>query len=387
MRICSIITSFTTGGAEMLASNLTEAFIEAGHTASVLALSDATHVGNPVNVEQAMMARLSNAGAVAKSLGRHNRNDWIGGAEALRRALKTMRPDVIHAHTVRALPWIALARAGVPVILTHHNSRLPFPPWAFWIFDRVVHSYVAISDRCETLIKRHARRPIRKILNAASPRFMADTPRTVPAHDPVILAVGTISDQKDYPTLIRAVGPLVRHLAAHGRRPRVRIAGGGEGIGELRKLADAEGVRAHVDLLGPRNDIDLLMRDADLVVNCSLWEGFPITLIEASMSGLPIVATRIEGNCELITAGSNGDLVPPSDPAALAEAIAAVVGDDESYAAMSRASLHAAKRFSIENCAAAHLDLYESAIASHRNKRSNAATKPSSNPALQRAEP
>jgi glycosyltransferase involved in cell wall biosynthesis len=363
MRIASIITSFTTGGAEMLACNLTEAFTTAGHSASILALSDAAQVGNPTDVEQNMMARVTRTGALPRSLARKNRNNWIGGAKALRRTLRVIKPDVIHAHTVRALPWIALARPGVPVILTHHNSRLPFHPRAFRVFDQMVFTYVAISDRCEAQMAGYARRPIRKILNAASPRFSTQTARPAPPRDPVILAVGTVSEQKDYPTLIRAAAPLVRLLARLGRRPDIRIAGGGAMIDDLRQLIRQEGVTEYVTLLGARNDVDALMQQADIFVNCSLWEGFPIALIEASMSGLPIVATQIEGNCELVIAGSNGELVPPSNPLALAKAIAAVIEEDETYAAMSQASLHAAKRFSIDNCAAAHLALYEEAIA------------------------
>lgn len=366
MRICSIITSFTTGGAEMLVCNLTEAFSGAGHSASVLALSDAAQVGNPADLEARMMASVRATGGQALSLGQRNRNNWIGGAMALGRTLRTLRPDVIHAHTVRALPLIALARPGVPVILTHHNSRLPFHPGAFRLFDQMVYAYVAISKRCEAQIGQYARRPIRPILNAANPRFEARDARDAPARDPVVLAVGTLSDQKDYPTLIRAARPLARLLATRGRRPHIRIAGGGESIDALRVLVESEGCADHVELLGPRNDVDALMREADIFVNCSLWEGFPIALIEASMSGLPIAATRIEGNRELVTDGSNGSLVPPSDPDALATAIAAIVADNRRYAAMSRTALQVAKRFSIGNCAASHLALYEEATDARR---------------------
>jgi glycosyltransferase involved in cell wall biosynthesis len=155
--------------------------------------------------------------------------------------------------------------------------------------------------------------------------------------------------------LIRAARPLADALATQGRKARVCIAGGGPDLPPLKSVAAGE----PVELLGARSDVDALMRQADLFVNCSLWEGFPISLIEASMSGLPIVATQVAGNREMVVPGLNGQLVPPSDPAALARAIADLLSDETRYAAMSRDALETARRFSIENCAAAHLALYD----------------------------
>ncbi|KEQ54133.1 glycosyltransferase family 4 protein [Sphingobium chlorophenolicum] len=362
MRICSIITSFTSGGAEMLVCNLAEAFAGGGHEAAVIALSDAAQVGNASDTEAAMMARVRAGGAKALSLGLANRNDWLGGALALRRALRDIRPDVIHAHSARALFPLALAMPGVPVVLTHHNSRLSFPPAAFALFNRIVDSYVAISDQCQVLLRGHARKPIRMILNAASDRFQAQEPRMAARRDPMILAVGTVSAQKDYPTLLRAARPLTEALAAQGRSARICIAGGGPEFVQLRTQA----VDEPVELLGARNDVDALMRQADLFVNCSLWEGFPIAMIEAAMSGLPIVATAVAGNREMVTPGVNGALVPPSDPAALAQAMLDTLSDDARYSALSQGALQAARRFSIEGCAAAHLDLYRQLIDARR---------------------
>jgi len=145
----------------------------------------------------------------------------VAGTLALRRALRAIRPDVIHAHTARALFPLALAMPGVPVVLTHHNSRLSFPPSAFTLFNRIVDSYVAISDQCETLLRSHARKPVRMILNAASPRFHAGQPRVAAGRDPIILAVGTISAQKDYPTLL---APPARWWVHWRRRAAQRVS-------------------------------------------------------------------------------------------------------------------------------------------------------------------
>ena len=358
MRICLIITSFTSGGAEMLVCNLAQAFQAAGHEATVVALSHAAQVGNDPGVERVMMEQIVAAGGKVCSLGLRNRNNILGGMIALRRVLRDARPEVVHSHTARALPILALARPTAPIVLTHHNSRLSFPPRAYKLFDRLVSSYVAISDQCAAQTRALARKPVRTILNAASPRFQATTAREKPSRDPIVLAVGTLSTQKDYPTLIRAARPLADKLARDGRRLRIRIAGGGQMIDSLRELVRAEDATEIVELLGSRSDVEQLMREADVFANSSLWEGFSIAMIEASMSGLPIVATNVAGNCEMVIPDLNGDLVPPSDPVALAGGIAAVLDDDQRYGLLSRGALEAAKRFSIDNCAEAHLALY-----------------------------
>lgn len=358
MRICSIITSFTAGGAEMLVTNLAEAFAARGNDADVVALSNAGQVGNPIEVERVLIDRVRSTGGSACSLALASRNHWWRGAEALRRLWGVHPPDIVHAHTVRALPLIALARPGVPVVLTHHNSRLPFPPSAFRLFDRIVSAYVAISNDCAATLARHARQPVRIILNAAGSGFMAAAPRRAPARDPLVLAVGTVSLQKDYPTLIRAARPLARRLAADGRRVRIRIAGGGPMLDMLRATLAAEDAGDCTELLGARSDVRELMRDADVFANTSLWEGFSIAMIEASMSALPVVATNVAGNREMVSEGSNGLLVPPGDPLAVANALAAVLTDVAGYTALSAGSLHAAGRFSMDACAAEHLGLY-----------------------------
>lgn len=342
----------------MLVANLAEAFSTRGHETMVIALSDAAQVGNDPAMERAMIERLESSAVIARSLCLRNRRNVAMAGIRLRRALREMPPDVIHAHTAAALPAVAVTRSGAPVVLTHHNSHLSFPPWAFRIFDRVVASYVAISDQCEMATASHAARPIRKIMNAASPHFQAATARKAPARDPVILAVGTISRQKDYPTLIRAARPLAALLERQGRRPRILIAGGGDERGALQALARDEGAEDLVQLLGVRSDISALMQGADIYANSSLWEGFSIAMIEALMSGLPLVATNVAGNCEMVLPGKNGELVPPSNPKAIAVSLASVLSDDRGYATLSAGALTSAKRFSIDTCASEHLALY-----------------------------
>src|SRR3546814_18417194 len=95
MPFWSIITSDTAGGAEVLAANLSAAFVEAGHRSTMRALCDAAAIGNPLDYEAAFKQRVCDAGSEALSLSLTNRRNVLTGALAMRRVIRDMEPDII----------------------------------------------------------------------------------------------------------------------------------------------------------------------------------------------------------------------------------------------------------------------------------------------------
>jgi glycosyltransferase involved in cell wall biosynthesis len=359
MHVCSILTSLSTGGAEMLVGNLSREFVKLGHQATVVTLADAAQVGNSAPIEAQLAAQLEEAGVTYRSLSLGGGRNLFAGFRAIRRLLPWLKPDVIHSHTARAGLMLSLVRAAQPVVLTHHNTRLSFSPRLFPLLDATVDAYVAISVECSTILRRHSRRPVELILNGVDASFRAEQPRRSVAKDPLILAVGMLNEQKDYPTLIRAARPLARAVDKQGRKVKVRIIGGGPLMPDLQRLVEAEQVSEIVELAGIRTDVREQLSQADLFVNSSAYEGMPIAVIEAMMSALPVVATDVPGNRELVRHGSTGLLVPQGQPEELASAIAEAVKDQATYAAFSEAALKLSENYALEPCAAAHLRLYE----------------------------
>jgi glycosyltransferase involved in cell wall biosynthesis len=364
MDICSVITSFTTGGAEMLVCNLSRNFVAAGHQASVVALSHAEAVGNSPDSETQIQARLRENGVDATILGLDGRRSMLKGRRALGRYLEQKRPDVLHLHTARATLMAGLSGTNVPLILTHHNSRLSFSRHLYKVFDQFVFAYVGISPTCASQTRRHARRPVRLILNGADVSRAARAPRTAPGERPTIIAVGTISDQKNYSALVAAAKCLVPLLASANREFTLQIIGGGEGLSELEELVKKEELEGEIDLLGVRSDVPDLLKAADLFVNSSRYEGLSVATIEALMSGLPVIATDVPGNRDIVDDGENGLLVAQGDPARFAGAIAKALLDHELYSNLSSGALNSSKNFTLERCAEEHLALYEEAVAS-----------------------
>lgn len=361
--ICSILTSLTSGGAEMLVANLSGAFVQAGERSTVIALCDAAAVGNSPDMEARLKQQIESQGGRFVSLGLGRKRGVLAGGMALRRVLRQLRPDIVHAHTARALGMIALAGTRVPTVVTHHNSKLSFPPRMFALFDRIAWGYVAISEETGRIYRTNARRPYRLIPNAAAPKFRSERPRVSMSRPARVLSVGALSAQKNYDLLIE----VARHLHNGDypfEMPIFQIAGHGPTIEELRGRVEEYGLGDAVRFLGERSDIESLMAQSDVYLNTSNYEGMPIALLEAMAMALPIVATDVAGNHELVLDAQSGFLCELGNPAAIAEGLACLIRDEELYRRMSSTSLIQSEKYSLAGTARQHIDFYDSLIAS-----------------------
>ncbi len=267
----------------------------------------------------------------------------IGAVLRLRQALSPGTggaPDVVHAHGLRAGAFtvLALARSGArrpAIVVTVHNA----PPYGggtavlvYRALERVVARgadlVLCVSGDLERRMRAAgARRVARAVVPAPVTPLTAvttsDAVITPGAGDrPVVFAAGRLAAQKGFATLLEAAIAW-RDLAP---RPLLVIAGDGPLAGDLRAKAAAIGVDAR--FLGHRTDIPELLAAAAVFVLPSRWEGQPLVLQEALRAGAAIVATRVGGIPDL-TGDDAALLVPPHDPARLAIAVAAVLGDQE----------------------------------------------------------
>lgn len=155
----------------------------------------------------------------------------------------------------------------------------------------------------------------------------------------------------------------IRLLArAGGKGPRVRLVMIGDGplLPELRRRAADAGVADRVTFPGMRDDMPDVMRGLDLFVVPSHAEGICNTILEAMASGLPVVATGVGGNPDLVVPGVTGTLVPAGDASGLADAIGAYVADPERMHREGRAARALAEqRFSLTAMVDGYLAVYE----------------------------
>jgi glycosyltransferase involved in cell wall biosynthesis len=128
----------------------------------------------------------------------------------------------------------------------------------------------------------------------------------------------------------------------------------------LEAQAETLGVAPRVHFLGRRKDVAELLKMADIYVHPPVFEGFGIAAAEAMAAGKPIVATNVPGLAQVV--GDAAVLVPPSDPAALATQISALVKSRERQEQLGNLATQRARIFSIESTVSAYIDLYRSLV-------------------------
>lgn len=302
--------------------------------------------------------------------------------------LRQLRPDVVHTRNLAALEMQPAAWAArVPVrIHSEHgrdvgdldgtNRRLQKLRRAYSPF---IHRYVALSGDLERYLTGPvgiAGRRVDRICNGVDvSRFH----QRGDARDPIsecpfdgrtqwwFGTVGRMQEVKDQTLLARAfcraleMQPSLRDFA------RLVMIGDGPLRQQARDVLLRAGAADLAWLPGERHDVPEVMRALDAFVLPSRAEGISNTILEAMASGLPVIATNVGGNAELVTDDVTGMLVPAQNVELLARALVRMAGDRQQAKAMGRAGRHEVERqFSLEAMVSAYQRLYEGELSKRR---------------------
>jgi glycosyltransferase involved in cell wall biosynthesis len=238
-----------------------------------------------------------------------------------------------------------LLRNSPRVVVSSHNTlsrhtpqsarwkeRWLLPHAVRWLYPRA-DGIVAVSEGVADDLARVARIPRSRITVIHNPivtdellagaRVPPEHPWFAEPEPPVLVAAGRLTQQKDYPTLLRAF-----RGAREARPLRLVVLGEGEERVHLEALAGELGVAADVDFLGFVANPYSLMAAASLFVMSSAWEGFGNVLVEALACGTPVVSTDWpSGPAEILEGGRHGRLVPVGDAEALGSAMLAALAE------------------------------------------------------------
>jgi len=254
------------------------------------------------------------------------------------RLIRKWHPHIVHSHMIHANIFARIARvfAPVPVLISSAHSidergrkgsgRLR--TFLYRITDPLCDLTTQVSQAgLERYIQIGAvsRYKIRYIPNGVdTERFRPDSEirsrvrKTLGLDNGFVwIAVGRFDPPKDYNNMLQA---FARVLERHPGT-RLLIAGDGPLRPSMEFLAGELGIAERVSFLGIRRDIPELMNAADAYVMSSSWEGMPMVLLEAHAAGLPVVATDVGGNGEIVLDGVTGFLVPPGESDSLAQAM------------------------------------------------------------------
>ncbi len=267
--------------------------------------------------------------------------------------------DVLHSHNwatfVEAGAAGIISRARVRVHTQHGESVKPAAGFSAMVkknlrtlaetaLARHFHAIIAVSEQVrENILHEHAidALKITVVRNGISVVPVDDVIGLQKRHDlgieygaVVVLAVGRLAEVKNFSLLIKAFAQMKRSVTS----PVVLlIAGEGGDRPTLEMKIRERNVGSHVRLLGARTDIGELLAAGDLYVVSSFSEGVSIALLEAMAAGLPVIATRVGGNGEVVNDGVTGLLVPSNDEGAMADALLKLVCDPTIRARMGQA--------------------------------------------------
>ena len=382
--IVHIVHRFDTGGMENGMVNLFNTLPPARFRHTVVALTDYSEF------RQRITAQSVDFHALNRPPG--NGVAWMRDLWQLLRALK---PALVHTRNLAALEaQFVVAAAGVRATVHGEHGRDVYDlygrNWKYNLLRKaarpLVSNYIAVSrDLADWLADTVAVPPrrVHQIYNGVdSERFhprRGARPGLLPEgfadSDSVVFgAVGRMVEVKDFPALVEAFIELVGTRPELGARARLVIVGEGSARAACEARLHAAGL-AHVAWLpGERHDVAELMRAFDVFVLSSKNEGISNTILEAQASGLPVVATAVGGNLELVDDGVNGVLVRAGDPAALAQAMRDYLASPARIAAHGRAARQRAEaRYSLAAMAQAYATVYERTLERAFLRRAQAA--------------
>ncbi len=299
----------------------------------------------------------------------------LAALRRLRGGLRATPGAVVHTHNANAHYHTVAAALGLPIarlINTRHGMGAAQPrSRGEWLYRRTMRRTDTVAAVCGAARARFAQQgvsPRGRLLSVPNgiriDRFSSasEEHRAALRSDlglapdtRIIGSVGRLNPVKDQSTLLRAFA----RLRVEFVDTALVLVGDGALRGSLESQAAALGIADTVRFLGDRSDVRELLQGFDIFALSSLSEGYSMALLEACASGLPIVATDVGGNREIVVDGRNGRLVPPARDDALADAFATLLRDPAGAAAMGSAGREwALREASVETMARRYDALY-----------------------------
>ena len=281
-------------------------------------------------------------GIPVESLQMRHRGAVLGALLRWTRALRRQRPAILQTFLFHAnvLGRLAGRSAGVPIIWSGIRVAERRSVWPLrldrWT-ERLTRGHVCVSHAVRDFAQRNAGIAAERLrvipngvdLNRADEAVPVDLCELGLDRRPMVLAfVGRFDPQKGLPDLLAALARLAeaRPLA---QQLRVLLIGAGPLREELQQAVRRASLESVIVDVGWQPRPQDWLAAADGLILPSLWEGMPNVVLEAMAARLPVIATAVEGTSELVRAGETGWLVPPGDPAALAEAITDFLADPQ----------------------------------------------------------
>lgn len=280
---------------------------------------------------------------------------------------KKEKPQIVHTQLFAADLWGRLAAklAQVPIIITTEQNINYDQSWIRELLKRITYNFADATVAISSAVKRYARYkykvPKEKISVIPNDVDVAEFEKqlalapAIKQPRSVILTVGRLVEQKGQKHILEAFACL-----KDKEKYELWLAGEGTLHADLEQLAKHLGIAGQVKFLGSRRDIPTLLKQADLFVFPSLWEGLGIAVLEAAIAKVPIVATAVDGILDIIEDNETGYLVEAGDSEDLQFAMEKMLANPGRAKFMAEAAYQKVKNnFDIKVVVKKYEELYE----------------------------
>jgi len=331
VKIVYFIDHLRPDGTQRVLTQMVQGLGGRGHSQAVVCLNDSWDAAIVDSMQaNGCPVRVVGKAALATGVGLVNLFRWLRRERFERAVTLLFYADVLGRPLARA--------AGVPRLVTYIQARnTNYSGWQRWL----VRKTMPLADQvvvCTRFLGEYVVQAegatvdqIRVIphgisMNGSKAYKDSQALRSelnIPAGSPLVGSLGRLTRQKGYDVLLEAI--------AHMAQPDVHvlIAGNGEAHADLKAQAERLNLSERVHFAGYRQDAPDVLHALDVYVQPSRFEGMPNAVLEAMAAGCPIVASGVDGHCELIQDGVNGWLVPPEDSQSLAKALTAALSNLE----------------------------------------------------------
>ena len=365
IRVALCITDLDVGGAERCLQNLAIGLERARFDPVVYCLGP-----RPKNREASCVELIESAGIPVHCLEASKPWHFTRTLRRLTGLLTSQSPQILQSFLFHAnfMGRLAGRRAGVPHILSgirvaerHSWWHLMLDRWTQGMVERhvCVSTGVAKFSASEAGLARDGLVVIPNGIDcdsvaATQPIDLADL--GLPPGRRVITFVGRLEPQKGLPWLLETAVGWLPNVPGHD----LLLVGAGPQETSLRDLIGQLGISDRVHLAGWRADVLEILRASDMLVLPSLWEGMPNVVLQAMALGLPVLATRVEGTCELLGDLSGPQTTPYGETQVFSEKLVAILSTPSEAARLGTANqLRARQKFSLAEMVHAYEDLWQ----------------------------
>ncbi|AMV27732.1 Putative glycosyltransferase EpsF [Gemmata sp. SH-PL17] len=378
LHITHAVLSLDVGGLERIVISLIRSARQRGHRVSVVCVERPGTLAVEAEKEGATVLSLG------KPTGRHP--EFVQRAA---RALTELKPDVVHTHQIGAAWYLGQAARGLgiaPVLHTEHGNE--FARYTGWWKNlkirlfllqaaRLVERFCCVSEEIAGAVTKWRTVPRAKVEVVPNGIPTGPTPNElspasvraaqgIPEGALVIGTVGRMAEVKRQDLLLRAVAELRQTV------PNVHalLVGDGDQRAKLQKLAGELVIADRVHFAGYQASPEHYLRAMDVFALTSRSEGFPVSLLEAWLAGLPTVCSAVGGIPTIVTHDVNGLLFPSGDEGALVKSLLRVLNDSDTRIRLGRAGNQVVhERYSLDRMATEYETRYRSLIAASREPR------------------